>query len=146
MVHLIISILLFSLNPSEPEPLKFNGPVAIVVHQSIDTGDFAKNTLKEVYTLRKTTWESRSEKVYVTDYKGNSELRDAFYGYLGVRINDIKRIWLKDQFTGRTLPPKVVRSTKDMIEHITENPGAIGYIPLSEVNDDLKILLVIEDE
>jgi ABC-type phosphate transport system substrate-binding protein len=146
MIALLILILIIPFEWSGPDILTVEEPVVIVVHSSVDTGEFDKNTLKEIYTLRKTNWESRSDKVYITDYKGDSELRSAFYNYLGFRVNDIKRIWLKDQFTGRALPPKVVRNVEDMIEHLTESKGAIGYIPLSKVTQDLKILLVISDE
>lgn len=127
-----------------PVPHEKRAPIAVVV-----SGDFElkenmlREDLLEIYTLRRRTWPDNS-RVKIADYKGETEIRKQFYGFLEVDIGSIKRIWLKEQFTGRSLPPTIVNSHEKMIEVVSRQAGTIGYIPLDLVPETLQILAVIE--
>lgn len=138
MERLILAILLL-LPAYFSSEFSYTEDVLVVVHQSVEVEDISKSDLLDLYTLRKGYW-GDGDAVYVADYKGKSTLRNEFYDYLGIRLDAIKRIWLKEQFTGNSLPPRVVKNTDEMIELVLENPGTIGYIPRSKLTDELKVV------
>jgi ABC-type phosphate transport system substrate-binding protein len=141
-VFLLVILPFISLNFSA-DPLELNESVAVIVHESVAVSSFSKNDLIEIYTLRRSSW-SDGSRITITDYKGESQIRDEFYSYIDIRVSAIKRLWLKEQFTGRSLPPKVVRSVDEMTKLVVGNPGTIGYVPVSDIPEESKVLMIIE--
>ena len=119
--------------------------IAVIVSNKVIQSELTKDELLNIYTLRTRNWENGS-RIVVSDYKGTSELRSQFYVYLGTQINTIKKVWLKAQFTGKITPPRTVDSVENMNALILENPGTIGYVPLSQVPDEATVLLVISHD
>ncbi len=138
-----LSILFFLPFGTSNDSLSVNEDVAIIVQESVNVTAISKAELIEIYTLRRNVW-SGGNRITVSDYKGSSEIRDLFYSYIDIRLSAIKRLWLKEQFTGRSLPPKVVKSVDEMTKLVINNPGTIGYVPVSKVPDGVKVLLVIK--
>ena len=56
---------------------------------------------------------------------------------------DMQRIWLRKQFSGRALPPQTVYSEEEILERVASVPGAIGYLAADKVTDRVRVLLVI---
>ncbi|BCE02247.1 phosphate ABC transporter substrate-binding protein [Marinicellulosiphila megalodicopiae] len=52
----------------------------------------------------------------------------------------VKSYWSKLVFTGKGTPPQEVGSAADMLQLVSSNPDAIGYIPADQVNDTVKVL------
>ncbi len=117
--------------------------IAVIVHESVDTKNLDINDLINIYTLSRQNWEN-NDRIRVADYKGSPSYRRDFYDALDTTPNNIKRIWLRAQFTGRSIPPKIVNSIEDMVELVIENPGTIGYVPLSQVPANSKIIMQID--
>lgn len=139
MIRLFLVISLFIAPYMGMHQEAYVEDVLVVVHESVESPELSRSDLLEIYTLRRGYWNDGS-RISVADYKGSSEIRSAFYSDLDIRINAIKRIWLKEQFTGSSLPPKVVENVDEMVELISENPGTIGYIPRSGLTEELKVL------
>ena len=116
--------------------------IAVIVSSTISESALKKEDILSIYSLRTLNWGNGS-RIMLSDYKGNSDIRNRFYSYLGTQINTIKRIWLKAQFTGKITPPQTFSSTDEMIKTILEQPGMIGYVPLSKVTENTTVLLVI---
>lgn len=118
--------------------------LAVVVHESIATE--VKNTeqLINIYTLKSQIWDDNN-RIRIADYKGENYLRMQFYDALNISTNDVKKIWLRAQLTGRSVPPKVVDSVQSMIDLIRRNPGTIGYLPFDRVPADFNILFEIQN-
>ncbi len=116
--------------------------IAIIVHESIETRTIDIDDLLDIYTLSKQRWDN-NDRIRVADYKGSPAIRDYFYNRLNTNSNNIKRIWLRAQFTGRTTPPIIVNTANEMVETVVENPGTIGYVPLNIVPENVQILLEI---
>lgn len=128
---------------SDPAPLQEN--VAVIVSNDVNVETINRVDLLEIYTMRRLYWNDGS-RIYVADYKGSSEIRSTFYNFIQIRVNAIKKIWLKEQFTGRSLSPRIVDDVDEMLKYVDENPGMIGYVPESMVNENVKILITIPYE
>lgn len=141
----ILTFLFLFTPKQDAAPFTSQERLAVIIHSDIETTTLSMNELLEVYTLRRQNWDDDS-RIRVADYKGNNELRRWFYSALNTSPNNVKKIWLRAQFTGLSIPPKVVGSVEDMIKQVLENPGTVGYVPLNEVPPNTLILLEIERE
>ncbi|MEO1021150.1 MAG: hypothetical protein AAFW89_01285 [Bacteroidota bacterium] len=128
---------------NHPDKKHHEHVVLVVSSKDIKETELNKNEILDIYTLKKQNW-SNGTRIRVVDFKGNNHLRSTFYDYLDIRIPSIKRIWLKEQFTGKSLPPIIVKEVEDMLKIIRETPGTIGYIPADSLTSDLKVLERIE--
>lgn len=147
MMTLIRYITLFMVLQVLPDMnlSRIKQPVAVVISADTDVSENVdRRVLLEMYTLRKHSWDS-GLKIKIADYKGDSELRESFYNFLKVNITDIRRIWLKEQFTGRSIPPQIVKGEDEMIELIRSKPGTVGYLRANTVPQDFRILFIVDD-
>lgn len=70
-----------------------------------------------------------------------SDVRAAFEkNALGKSSSQIKAYWSKQVFSGKGKPPKELGSDADVINFVSSNPGAIGYIDAGSVNDSVKVV------
>ncbi len=123
----------------------FDENIAVIVHESIESNFLSEEELLEIYTLSNHNWSDKT-RIKVADYKGENYLRIHFYNSLNLTPRTIKKLWLRAQFTGRTVPPKVVDSISDMIDLVVNNPGTIGYVPITRVPPDVKVIFEIRND
>jgi ABC-type phosphate transport system substrate-binding protein len=100
---------------------------AIIVNNSVpSTTTFQVTDLMDVYTLNKTHWDDGS-RITVFDLKGGKS-KQAFYEHIGMSEDELQRIWLRKQFTGKARPPRSLSSEEEVLEQVRRIPGAIGYV------------------
>jgi len=97
MVNLLYIWILFSAIFDAPVSYVQLGKVAVIVHESVKSDELSSQQLLDIYTLNAQNW-SDGKKIYVTDFKGDSEIRTKFYNYMSINKNDMKRIWLRKKF------------------------------------------------
>jgi antitoxin component of RelBE/YafQ-DinJ toxin-antitoxin module len=77
----------------------------------------------------------------------NDSLKNDFYIQLVNKSpSEIKAYWATLVFSGRTQPPKSVKDTKNVIDAIRQETQAITYIPADQVNNQVKVLLVLKEK
>jgi hypothetical protein len=77
----------------------------------------------------------------------NDHIKSDFYKQLvNKSASEIKAYWATLIFSGRTLPPKSVKDTKNVIKAINQEIEAISYIPANQVNPKVKVLLILKEE
>ncbi len=68
--------------------------------------------------------------------------RDLFYQALtGRNPAQTRAYWSRMVFTGRALPPKEARGIEEAISWIDANPSFVGYLPESEADERVRVLL-----
>ena len=78
--------------------------------------------------------------VVPVNLSSGSDVRTAFEkNALGKSSSQIKAYWSKQVFSGKGKPPKELGSDADVINFVSSNPGAIGYIDAGSVNDSVKV-------
>lgn len=66
-----------------------------------------------------------------------SPQRGAFYQQLvNKTLPEINSYWARLVFSGRASPPRQVQDDTEVIEIVSDNRGAIGYVDRSLVNDE----------
>lgn len=71
-----------------------------------------------------------------------SESKAEFYRRLVDKdLADIRSYWARLVFSGQESPPQQLHSDQDIIEIVTNNKGAIGYIDSKRVDERVKVVL-----
>ena len=75
------------------------------------------------------------------DIQSSNPLRSGFYKqFMDKSLTEINSYWARLVFSGRGVPPRQADSVKDIIEIIKHNKGAIGYIPMDSVTEEVHVL------
>lgn len=76
----------------------------------------------------------------------NNLLKSDFYNKLvGLSVARVNAYWSRIQFTGRARPPQEQDNNQSIVEYIKENENAIGYIPKSQLTDELKVVFEFDE-
>ena len=137
--------LLLSLSLVQPNEAQQIDSIAVIISNKVEQAPISREVLLNIYTLRIQNWDDGT-RIRVSDYKGDADIRNQFYSYLGTKVKTVQKIWLRAQFTGRISPPRMFYEQKDILNEVLENPGTIGYIPFSAVPEGVHILLIINHE
>lgn len=117
LVFLFISISTFGQN--------------VIVNSSNQVAKLSKSTLRNIYLGNTISWEN-SKQIIISDYVSDYELRNLFsLNYLDLSPKKVSMIWIKVSLSGKSIPPKVFHSEKEIIKFVSENEGAIGYVDKS---------------
>ncbi|MBN1447802.1 MAG: hypothetical protein JXA28_07710 [Bacteroidetes bacterium] len=98
----------------------------VITNPSVPTESFSAKELLDVYTLNKAHWENGS-RITVFDLK-SGKVKETFYDHLGISEQELQRIWLRKQFTGKARPPRSMSNEDDVVRMVESTPGGIGYV------------------
>lgn len=100
------------------------------------------STLRAVYVMRYTKWEDGTPvRAYVL--ADSTAQHEAFSKeILKLFPRQLRQAWDRQVFSGLGQYPEQVSSTKEMLAKVSATPGSVGYVPLNEVNKDVRILQI----
>ncbi len=116
--------------------------VAVVAHKEVPLDSLTKAQLLDFYSCEVKHWDKQAP-IVVVDLKQQSEVKDAFYKFLGMTASRMKTIWLKKLLMGEGVEPLVVKSEEEMLKKVATTPGALGFISLGKVTNEVKKLMII---
>jgi len=111
---------------------------AIVVSQKSTLSELTPKQVKDLFLMKRHFIHTR--KLIPVNATSSLTLRKAFDNKIlkmqGERLNEY---WIKKHFQGITPPP--TQSSEKSIKLFVKNvEGAIGYLPLNQIDNDLKVL------
>jgi|GEM_PF-6903112 len=119
--------------------------VAIVTHSSVDISELDTQKLIDIFVLETKNW-SDGGRITPVELKGKSDIKTAFYDYIGRSSSEIKRERLRIVLAGDGDPPMPARSSEEALQKISTTPGAIGYLPLQLAsNGEVNVIHVIQN-
>ena len=117
--------------------------VAVIAHPSVPVQQISKSQLLDLYTGDVKEWKN-GEPVIIVDLKPRSDVKEAFYDYLGKSSSRMKSIWMRNMLTGEGTPPESLESQAEILERVKNTPGAIGYVNRELVADGVITLRIIQ--
>lgn len=121
-----------------------SGQVVVIAHKSVPIDTIKKSVLLDLYACDLKKW-SDGQPVIVFDLKSQSDVKMAFYNYLGKSSSRMKSIWLKKMLSGEGEPPEAMNSEEELLAKVVSTAGAIGFISKNKMRDQVKVLLEIND-
>ncbi|MGE0455025.1 MAG: substrate-binding domain-containing protein [Vicinamibacteria bacterium] len=114
----------------------------VIVNPANPASGLSKAELARIFMKKVTSWpDGRS--VAVVDQERNSPARQAFSNDVHQKDADgVAAHWQVVVFSGRDVPPKILRSDEDVIAFVRSNPGAIGYVSPGAPLDGVRAVTV----
>ena len=117
--------------------------VAVVVHPD-NNSVLDERQVRYMFLGKMKTFKDGSKpKIY--DLVVGNAAREVFINrILKKSESDLNSYWSRMMFSSKGKPPVEMATSKDLVKAISLNPDAIGYMDASDVDDSVKVLLLIE--
>ncbi|MBU3006267.1 substrate-binding domain-containing protein [Paraglaciecola arctica] len=127
----------FSVGSQVPE-------VKVVVNPSVDSKDLSVEQIRRIFSMRQTTW-SNDQTITVYVLANQHQTHQVFSTkVLGMFPYQLDRIWNKLVYSGLGEEPIKLQSEEEMLERVSQEPGAIGYV-MQPINlDKINVIKVLE--
>ncbi len=117
--------------------------VAIVVHPQVDIDDLSLAQLKSIFLAEQQHWQDRSRITLLVRAAIAPERDLVLTEIYGMNEDRYRQYWIAKMFRSEVASgPKIVFSTDMLRDLVTVIPGAIGFVPVSEVGPDLKVIRI----
>ena len=95
--------------------------------------------------MRQTAW-SNNQAITVYVLSNQHQTHQAFSTkILGMFPYQLDRIWNKLVYSGLGEEPIKVQSEKEMLERVSQKPGAIGYVMQQVSGDNINVITVLKE-
>lgn len=119
--------------------------VQVVVHASNDTENIRVEQIRRIFSMRQTVW-SKGQAITVYVLPNEHQIHQLFSTQvLGMFPYQLNRIWNKLVYSGLGEEPIKVQSEQEMLERVSQTPGAIGYVMQSNNLDNVYVINVLKE-
>lgn len=123
--------LLLSNNASEAQ-------VVLVGNRSFENIKLSKDETVNILLMRNTT--INNKKIKYIDLKKENEEINEFLKHFDLSIVEVRKVWMKNIFSGKVDPPISVSSFEEVKAKIIETPNSIGFLPKNMIDKNVVIL------
>lgn len=121
-------------------PLTSRADLVLIAHRHAPVDNISRDEAVNIYMGRLRRFPS-GESVQPLDGPAKAQ----FYRLLvNKELADINAYWARLVFSGRTSPPRLLDRNQAIVEYVSANPDAIGYIDRADLNAGVKVILDME--
>lgn len=118
--------------------------VQVVVNSTVESKDISVEQIRRIFSMRQTAW-SNGQTITVYVLSNQHQTHQVFSTkVLGMFPYQLDRIWNKLVYSGLGEEPIKVQSEQEMLERVSQKPGAIGYVMQHINGDNVNIIKVLE--
>jgi len=112
----------------------------IIVHPGVNARSISTSSLRNIYTLRQTTWPG-GQTIVVFVLPDDNPAHEAFTKEkLGLYPYRLRQIWDRLSYSGMASAPIEVKDENELRARVRATPGAIGYTSKDTRHDGIKTL------
>jgi len=116
--------------------------VVVIVNTSNNIENIGKKKLKKIYMGKMKTWKD-GEAIKPVDTDIKDPARKIFSkNIMKKKPRAVERLYLKKALSGKSQPPKKIKSYESIIEWVKNNKGAIAYVPKSVSPKGVKVIKI----
>jgi ABC-type phosphate transport system substrate-binding protein len=120
-----------------------NSDLAVVVNKSNATSNLTKPELRKLVLGEQESWPGGAKVTVTLRPSGNPERAAVLKIVCRMSEDDYAQHSMHSDFVGQASnAPRIVGSAAAVRQMVAAVPGAIGFLPLSEVNDTIKVVSV----
>jgi len=114
--------------------------VEIISHPGVKETSLPLSSLRSIFSMRLTQWPDGTQ-IRVFVLRDKAPLHAEFSKkMLGVFPHQLRRAWNRQIFSGTGQAPITIDTEADMRSQVTSTPGAIGYLPEEQVNEQVRTI------
>ncbi len=120
--------------------------IVVVVNQKNGVNKLSRDEVIDIYMGRNRLLSSGVTALPL-DLPSTSAERESFYLRLtGKSLSEINAYWARLHFTGRASPPTLMRSQEAVMQMVTDNRSAVGYLDRSKTNSQVKTVFELDEK
>lgn len=116
----------------------------VVVHPDVPVSEISQQEARALFTMSQRSWPDGTQ-VVVFVLPDSSPIHKEFCKKdLGMFAHQLRQTWDRKVFSGTGQAPELASTVEEMRMLISKTPGAIGYLPESEIDGTVRSLTVRE--
>ncbi len=128
--------------------MRFNNcwsAVAVVTHPSTPIATLTRDQATNIFLGKSSNFPEGTKAIAVDQTEGEVS-RTVFYKKVVKKdASQLNAYWARLIFTGKGQPPKTVLDDDEVLEFISTTPNSLGYISQDAVDDNVKVLFIVDD-
>lgn len=118
-------------------------PFRVVVNKANPVSSLTRAQLSAIFMRRMRSWPDGTE-IRPVDHRAGALVRERFSRAVhGKSVAYVTRYWQRVIFAGRGIPPPVAQSNAAVLDVVSANRGAIGYVDANTpIAGELKVIEV----
>jgi ABC-type phosphate transport system substrate-binding protein len=117
--------------------------VSVIVHPSQSIDELTRAQAVNVFLGKIKTLPSGTLIIPIDQERMSPERLEFYEKLANKNQNQLNAYWARQVFTGKGQPPSQLKNNREVKLLISNNPGMIGYIDSSVVDDTVKVILTI---
>ena len=118
--------------------------IAVVVNKGNAINEMSSSDLKRIFLGEKTEWEGGAGKIFAINLSPEDLVRQKFQDkVIGMKGDELQKYWMDEKIKGKSIQtPNVQKSILAVKTFVKKLPNAIAYMPISEIDESVKILKI----
>lgn len=117
------------------------GEVVIITNENVPAPTLSTKDVQQIFLGKKTTWDNGNKIVFVV--QDSTETSTAFLkNYVQKSASQYDNYWKQQVFTGKGKAPQSFSSDQELIQFVSQTPGAIGYVSSGADTGNTKTITV----
>jgi ABC-type phosphate transport system substrate-binding protein len=114
--------------------------IVVIVNKANPVKALSKNDLRPIFQTKTLQWPDGS-RIEPIDLPDTEALRHDFSAtVLGLDPDRVLRYWIDRKIRGGERPPPKLPSPASIVRAVGSKPGAIGYVAVTDINPNVKIV------
>ena len=131
-------------------PLAACADVAVIVHPDNPVHAMTQRQVSDLYLGRSRSFDAGGLKTplpaSIYEQALDSPLREAFFRALnGMPVKQLNAYWARLRFSGEVLPPVALSDSRSVLDAVSRNRNAIGYVDAEAVKGSVKVVLRLKE-
>lgn len=120
--------------------------IVVIVHPDNPVRNLSPKQVSDLYMGRSRHFllgeDQTPQAASIYEQPADSSVRETFFRLLnGMSLSQLNAYWARLRFSGEVLPPATAADSKAVLETVSRNRNAIGYVDAAAVNDSVKVVL-----
>jgi ABC-type phosphate transport system substrate-binding protein len=116
-------------------------PFTVVVNNESKLSKIGDDELLRIYLGKKTLWEETGTRIQPALLEEEQQVAQLFLeGMLKKSVSQYRAYWKRLLFSGGGTAPRTFRTSAQVIDFVTRQPGAIGVVESSAVDARVRVL------
>ena len=117
-------------------------PFVVIVNNANPVASLSTTELRRIFMKQSRMWPN-GEPMVPVDWDSTHYLRAIFSkDVLNRSVREMQEYWVQQSMTQGLTPPSTQRSARAVLRFVASVPGAISYVPPSEVDETVRVLPV----
>ena len=117
-------------------------PFVVIVNNANPVASLSMTELRRIFMKQSRMWPN-GEPMVPVDWDSTHYLRAIFSkDVLNRSVREMQEYWVQQSMTQGLTPPSTQRSARAVLRFVASVPGAISYVPPSEVDETVRVMPV----